>query len=134
GTWGPLLGVLAAVTMTLGNLLALRQRDAVRLLAWSSVAQSGYMLAPLAGGSRVRPHEWMTATAAYVAMYAIMNIGAFAGGTLVAPPRPARDRRLPRPRPHQPGRRGGDGVLPRLPGGPAAGCHGPVRQGGRLQG
>jgi NADH-quinone oxidoreductase subunit N len=84
GTWGPLLGVLSAVTMTLGNLLALRQRDAVRLLAWSSVAQSGFMLAPLAGGTRVRPHEWMTATAAYVAMYAIMNIGAFAVVTVVA--------------------------------------------------
>jgi NADH-quinone oxidoreductase subunit N len=89
GTWGPLLGVLAAATMTLGNLLALRQRNAVRLLAWSSVAQSGYMLAPLAGGSRVRPHEWMTATAAYVAIYAIMNIGAFAVVTVVA----RRDRR-----------------------------------------
>jgi NADH-quinone oxidoreductase subunit N len=84
GTWGPLLGVLSAVTMTLGNLLALRQRDVVRLLAWSSVAQSGYMLAPLAGGTRVRPHEWMTATAAYVAIYAIMNIGAFAVVTVVA--------------------------------------------------
>jgi NADH-quinone oxidoreductase subunit N len=83
-TWGPLLGVLSTATMTLGNLLALRQRDAVRLLAWSSVAQSGYMLAPLAGGSRVRPHEWMTATAAYVAMYAIMNVGAFAVVTVVA--------------------------------------------------
>jgi NADH-quinone oxidoreductase subunit N len=82
--WGPLLGALSAATMTLGNLLALRQRDAVRLLAWSSVAQSGYMLAPLAGGARVRPHEWMTATAAYVAMYAIMNIGAFAVVTVVA--------------------------------------------------
>ena len=67
GTWGPLMGVLAAATMTLGNLVALRQRDAVRLLAWSSVAQSGYMLAPLAGGARVRLHESMTATAAYVA-------------------------------------------------------------------
>jgi NADH-quinone oxidoreductase subunit N len=84
GTWGPLLGVLSAATMTLGNLLALRQHDAVRLLAWSSVAQSGYMLAPLAGGSRVRPHEWMTATAAYVAIYAIMNVGAFAVVTVVA--------------------------------------------------
>jgi NADH-quinone oxidoreductase subunit N len=77
-TWGPVMGVLAAATMTLGNLVALRQRDAVRLLAWSSVAQSGYMLAPLAAGARVRLHESMTATAAYVAIYAIMNIGAFA--------------------------------------------------------
>ena len=84
GTWGPLLGVLSAVTMTLGNLVALRQRDAVRLLAWSSIAQSGYMLAPLAGGAHVRPHAWMTATAAYVAMYAIMNMGAFAAVTVVA--------------------------------------------------
>jgi NADH-quinone oxidoreductase subunit N len=84
GTWGPIMGVISAATMTLGNLVALRQRHAVRLLAWSSVAQSGYMLAPLAGGSRVRPHEWMTATAAYVAIYAIMNIGAFAVVTVVA--------------------------------------------------
>jgi NADH-quinone oxidoreductase subunit N len=83
-TWGPLMGVLSAATMTLGNLVALRQREAIRLLAWSSVAQSGYMLAPLAGGARVRPHEAMTATAAYVAMYAIMNIGAFAVVTVVA--------------------------------------------------
>jgi NADH-quinone oxidoreductase subunit N len=83
-TWGPLMGVLSALTMTLGNLVALRQRDAVRLLAWSSVAQSGYMLAPLAGGAKVRPHESMTATAAYVAMYAIMNIGAFAVVAVVA--------------------------------------------------
>jgi NADH-quinone oxidoreductase subunit N len=83
-TWGPLMGVISAATMTLGNLVALRQHDAVRLLAWSSVAQSGFMLAPLAGGSRVRLHESMTATAAYVAIYAIMNIGAFAVVSVVA--------------------------------------------------
>ncbi len=39
--WGPTLAVVAALTMTVGNLAALRQRHAVRLLAWSSVAQSG---------------------------------------------------------------------------------------------
>ena len=50
--WGPLLAVLAAVTMTVGNLAALRQRQAVRLLAWSSVAQSGYMLVPLGAARR----------------------------------------------------------------------------------
>ena len=43
-----MIAVIAALTMTVGNLLALRQRHAVRLLAWSSVAQSGYILAPLA--------------------------------------------------------------------------------------
>jgi NADH-quinone oxidoreductase subunit N len=48
GTWGPVVAVLAALSMTAGNVLALRQRSAVRLLAWSSVAQSGYILAPIA--------------------------------------------------------------------------------------
>ncbi|MBW8485103.1 NADH-quinone oxidoreductase subunit N [Actinomadura parmotrematis] len=75
--WGPLAGVLAAVTMTLGNLMALRQRTAIRLLAWSSVAQSGYMLAPLAVGRDHLP-EAVAATASYVALYAVMNLGAFA--------------------------------------------------------
>jgi NADH-quinone oxidoreductase subunit N len=75
--WGPVIAVLAAVTMTLGNVLALRQRDAVRLLAWSSVAQSGYMLAPLAVGNHRLPAA-VTATVSYVAFYAVMNIGAFA--------------------------------------------------------
>ncbi|QXJ23609.1 NADH-quinone oxidoreductase subunit N [Actinomadura graeca] len=75
--WGPLVAVLAAVTMTLGNLLALRQRTAIRLLAWSSVAQSGYMLAPLSVGTHRLP-EAVAATTAYVALYAVMNLGAFA--------------------------------------------------------
>jgi len=44
---GPLLAVLAVLTMTVGNLVALRQSRTVRLLAWSSVAQAGYILAPL---------------------------------------------------------------------------------------
>jgi NADH-quinone oxidoreductase subunit N len=75
--WGPLVAVLAALTMTLGNLLALRQRTAIRLLAWSSIAQSGYMIAPLAVGARRLP-EAVAATTAYVALYAVMNLGAFA--------------------------------------------------------
>lgn len=75
--WGPVIAVLAAVTMTLGNVLALRQRQAVRLLAWSSIAQSGYMLAPLSVGDH-QLNEAVAATVAYVALYAVMNIGAFA--------------------------------------------------------
>jgi NADH-quinone oxidoreductase subunit N len=86
--WGSVAGVLAALTMSLGNLVALRQRHAVRLLAWSSVAQSGYMLAPLAVGAvadagTARLGEAVAATVAYVAMYAVMNIGAFAVVTAV---------------------------------------------------
>ncbi|MFC7645711.1 NADH-quinone oxidoreductase subunit N [Streptosporangium lutulentum] len=53
-TWAPLIAIIAALTMTVGNLLAMRQRHAVRLLAWSSVAQSGYILAPSASGARRR--------------------------------------------------------------------------------
>ena len=79
--WGPLLAVIAAVSMTAGNLVALRQRAAVRLLAWSSIAQAGYILAPLgaaAGLDGELPSELVAATVGYLAIYAIMNIGAFA--------------------------------------------------------
>ncbi|MFI0405395.1 NADH-quinone oxidoreductase subunit N [Actinomadura sp. 3N508] len=75
--WGPTIAVLAALTMTIGNLIALRQKTAIRLLAWSSVAQSGYMLAPLSVGDDRLP-EAVAATTAYVALYAVMNMGAFA--------------------------------------------------------
>ena len=51
-TTGPVLAVIAALTMTVGNLVALRQRHAVRLLAWSSIAQSGYMLVPLGAAGK----------------------------------------------------------------------------------
>jgi NADH-quinone oxidoreductase subunit N len=83
--WAPAVAVLAALTMTVGNLVALRQRHAVRLLAWSSIAQSGYMLVPLgaagAGGAAI--DEVLPATVAYVLAYAVMNLGAFAVVTLV---------------------------------------------------
>ncbi|WP_037972559.1 NADH-quinone oxidoreductase subunit N [Streptosporangium amethystogenes] len=78
--WVPLVAIIAALTMTVGNLLAMRQRHAVRLLAWSSVAQSGYILAPLGAG---RP-EAMNASIAYLVFYAAMNLGAFAVVTLVS--------------------------------------------------
>jgi len=83
-TWGTLLAVLAAVTMTLGNLVALRQRAAVRLLAWSSIAQSGYILSPLgiAAGTGLLG-DAVGATTAYIAIYAAMNLGAFAVVTAV---------------------------------------------------
>ncbi|MDH3193412.1 MAG: NADH-quinone oxidoreductase subunit N, partial [Acidimicrobiia bacterium] len=46
--WGPALWIMAALTMTLGNLTALRQTNIVRLLAYSSIAQAGFMLVPFA--------------------------------------------------------------------------------------
>ncbi|MER5419754.1 NADH-quinone oxidoreductase subunit N [Streptosporangium roseum] len=78
--WAPLVAIIAALTMTVGNLLALRQRHAVRLLAWSSVAQSGYILAPLG----VRDDEAMSASIAYLVFYAAMNLGAFSVVMLVS--------------------------------------------------
>lgn len=75
---GPLLAVLAALTMSLGNLVALRQRDAVRLLAWSTIGQAGYILVPLAAHDSVSYSKHINASIAYIIMYAAMNLGAFA--------------------------------------------------------
>ena len=83
------LAVLAAVTMTAGNAAALRQladrpHSAVRLLAWSSVGQAGYLLVPLAaaapdaGSDPARALSSAGATVAYLLMYAAVNLGAFA--------------------------------------------------------
>ncbi len=79
-SWGPLMWVLAALTMTVGNLIALRQTNVVRMLAYSSVAQAGYMLVPfaVAGNDSVAGESSMAAVAVYVLAYAFMNLGAFA--------------------------------------------------------
>ncbi|MFG1941302.1 NADH-quinone oxidoreductase subunit N [Nonomuraea sp. NPDC048826] len=87
-TWAPIVAVVAALTMTVGNLLAMRQRSAVRLLAWSSVAQSGYILAPLAvalqASDRSLGASAVGASVAYLVIYAAMNLGAFAVVMLVS--------------------------------------------------
>ncbi len=80
--WAPVLGVVAALTMTVGNLLALRQSHAVRLLAWSSVAQAGYLLVPFAAAAEEGTSA-LSATLGYLAVYAVMNLGAFAVAALV---------------------------------------------------
>ncbi len=68
-----LLWVLAALTMTVGNTLALMQQNVKRMLAYSSVAHSGYMLVALVAGPRGVP-----AILFYAVVYGIMNLGAFA--------------------------------------------------------
>ncbi len=77
-TWAPVLAVAAAATMLVGNLGALRQDGVVRLLAWSSIGQAGYLLVPLACAGRVDPALAVSATVAYLAAYGAMNLGAFA--------------------------------------------------------
>jgi len=92
--WGPVLAVLAAVTMTVGNVVALRQWHLVRLLAWSTVAQAGYMLVPLGvaatGGGRTPAElrEAGAATLVYLGIYVAMNLGAFACAVLLTRERP----------------------------------------------
>ena len=68
--------LLSVLTMTVGNLIALRQTNIVRMLAYSGIAQAGYMLAPLAtpGSSTAA----LTAIIVYLVVYAAMNLGAFA--------------------------------------------------------
>ncbi|MFC0600594.1 NADH-quinone oxidoreductase subunit N [Streptomyces palmae] len=99
--WAPFAAVLAALTMTGGNVAALRQRpdrrfSAVRLLAWSSVGQAGYLLVPVAAAgyadSGADARHAIGATVAYALMYAVVNFGAFAVAALVARSRP--DNRL----------------------------------------
>ncbi|MFD9358479.1 NADH-quinone oxidoreductase subunit N [Streptomyces sp. NPDC060031] len=90
--WGPALAVLAALTMTLGNAAALRQspdrpNSAVRLLAWSSVGQAGYLLVPIAAAA-YSDRDQIGSTVAYALMYAVVNFGAFAVAALVARTKP----------------------------------------------
>lgn len=93
-TWGLLLAVVAAVTMTAGNVAALRQRadsaqGAVRLLAWSSVAQAGYLLVPLAAAGYAGTAHPLGATVAYALIYGLVNLGAFGVAAVVARTSPA---------------------------------------------
>jgi NADH-quinone oxidoreductase subunit N len=74
---GPLMWVLAAATMTIGNLIALRQTNIVRLLAYSGVAQAGFIVAPLAVVG-TNPDGALRAVVTYLIIYAAMNLGAFA--------------------------------------------------------
>jgi NADH-quinone oxidoreductase subunit N len=78
--WAPMFWVLAALTMTVGNLVALRQTNIVRLLAYSSVAQAGYILVPMAvvGSNHAALKSGQTAIVVYLFIYAAMNLGAFA--------------------------------------------------------
>jgi NADH-quinone oxidoreductase subunit N len=78
--WSPMLWVVAVLSMTGGNLAALRQQNVKRMLAYSSIAHAGYLLAAFAGlGS-----TGIAAAAFYTAAYAAMNVGIFAVITLAS--------------------------------------------------
>jgi len=77
--WQPFLWVLSALTMTVGNLLALRQTNVVRMLAYSSISQGGFILMPLAvAGVGDAAEPALRAVVVYLLVYAAMNLGMFA--------------------------------------------------------
>ena len=78
--WAPLLWIVAVLSMTVGNLAALRQQNVKRMLAYSSIAHAGYLLAAFAGMG----NAGIAAASFYVAAYAAMNVGIFAVVTVVS--------------------------------------------------
>lgn len=72
--WMPLLGVIAMLTMTVGNVTALLQQNLKRMLAYSSIAHAGYILVAIVAGGP----DGASAAVFYLAVYSFMNIGAFA--------------------------------------------------------
>lgn len=78
--WAWLMWGLAALSMTIGNLGALKQNDVKRMLAYSSIAHAGYLLVAFTA----LPHAGVAAACFYTAAYAAMNVGAFAVVTQVS--------------------------------------------------
>ena len=78
--WSPLLWIVAVLSMTVGNLAALRQQNVKRMLAYSSIAHAGYLLAAFAGLG----NSGIAAASFYIAAYAAMNVGIFAVITVIS--------------------------------------------------
>ena len=78
--WLPLMWAVAVLSMTVGNLVALRQENVKRMLAYSSIAHAGYLLAAFAGAGTTG----IAAAAFYTAAYSAMNVGIFAVITVVS--------------------------------------------------
>jgi NADH-quinone oxidoreductase subunit N len=76
--WAPALAALAVITIIVGNVGAIAQNSLKRMLAWSGVAQAGYMLAGVVVGTQLG----LQATAFYLAVYLFMNLAAF--GVVIA--------------------------------------------------
>ena len=76
--WQPVFWVLSALTMTVGNVLALKQTNIVRMLAYSSVAQGGFILMPLAvAGVEGVAQSALRSVVTYLLLYAATNLGTF---------------------------------------------------------
>jgi len=86
--WLGALAIMAVLTMTVGNVVAIVQNNVKRMLAYSSIAHAGYALVGfVAAGAATTPEERsaaLSAVAFYLLAYAVMNMGAFAVVTLIA--------------------------------------------------
>ncbi|MFI7588060.1 NADH-quinone oxidoreductase subunit N [Spongisporangium articulatum] len=84
--WAPVLAVLAGVSMTVGNLVALRQTHAVRLLAWSTVAQAGWVVLPFAAADATPGGALpvLSASVGYLLAYVVASLAVFSVVVLVA--------------------------------------------------
>ncbi len=80
--WIAIVSALALLTMILGNVVALAQQNIKRMLAYSSIANAGYLLVALAAGGRTG--EGATVILFYLTVYALMTVGAFAVAALPA--------------------------------------------------
>lgn len=80
-----IIAVLAAISIIVGNLLAVQQTSIKRLLAYSSIAHFGYLLVPLAGGVAVE------AVTVYLVTYVVTSLGAFGVVTLMSSPYKGQD-------------------------------------------
>lgn len=82
--WTSLLVVLSILTMTLGNLVALRQTNMKRLLAYSSIAQAGYILMGLAAYTAGAPFpaDGLSGVLVYLVAYLFTNVGVFIGAVI----------------------------------------------------
>ena len=71
-SWGVILAIVAGATMTLVNLVALQQTNPARLLAYSSISQAGFIIAPLAAsGITGNFQDGIFATVTYLIIYAL---------------------------------------------------------------
>jgi NADH-quinone oxidoreductase subunit N len=78
--WGTLVAFLAAITMILGNVIAIRQTNIKRMLAYSSIAQAGYIMVGVVAASKLG----VASVSFYAFAYLFANMGAFAIVTLFA--------------------------------------------------
>lgn len=86
--WQPFIWVLSALTMTVGNVFALRQTNLVRMIAYSSVSQGGFVLMPLAVAGGAAGEDALRAVVVYLVVYAATNLGMF--GVILAVSRKTR--------------------------------------------